>query len=190
MGRRKLLQSNELSAEEKTETLRMINDIRSQGALGNIQFGSSLTTTMLSTRMESMIWDDGLMDTAVSKAATCNLSINSDGDTLSTLYIQSSSRIPTVDPANVSVGEIVFDATDSASIMEAMSTALDGWRSQCLFLDYFSLGCDVSGSGTVQSCNNCRILLAETSRYIGCGFNDCPPGSMAVVCHTCMSIRV
>lgn len=96
------------------------------------------------------------MDSAMGKAMTCDLESNSDSDYLSSLYRNSTRKYPIVDPLKVSVGEVLFNATASSSIREAMIAALNGWRVQCLFLEYFSGGCDTSGVGRIQDCNNCR----------------------------------
>eukprot|EP01083_Nonionella_stella_P055348 146010_1 len=188
---RRLLSATELLPTDKEEILSEINKLRSRGALNGIQLGANagLRPMMRSTRMEAYIWDDALMYSAIRKAQTCDLSMATSNRTLSALYINNSHRIPIVDPTATFVGEIVYNATQSSNYHDAMDEALDQWESDCSYLEYQSKGCDLTRAPSLQNCDNCRRLLDETARYIGCGFSNCS-SSIVVVCHIYFSTNI
>ena len=124
------------------------------------------------------------------KAQTCDIHNPSLNTTLTQLYVSNPSRIPITDPSQALVGEIVYNATQSLTFNDAIDEALDAWIEDCKFLDYFNVDC-LSTAPSVQNCDNCRTLLDETARFIGCGFGECDSGeSIAVVCHIYYSTNV
>ena len=127
--------------------------------MNNIQLGNfGILSIMQSSRMEAYIWDDALMDSAMSKAQTCDVTSASSNETLAELYVDNPSRIPIVDSNKTLVGEVLFNATQSLTFIDAMNEALIGWELDCRFLDYFANGC-LSNAPSIQNCDNCRRCM-------------------------------
>ena len=181
-NRRHLLQIQfeELSAQNKSDILSQINVLRSDAATGAIQLGASPSPFQSSSRMERYFWDDALMDSAMIKASTCDTATPSNKTQLAISYINNPSRIPIIDPSSTLIGETLYTATLATTPLDAIVEAINQWRNtDCQQLDYFTNGCN---NIDTQICDNCRVILQETARYIGCGFSNCS-NSIAVACH-------
>ena len=158
---RHLLQSQleELTPADKVDILSQINALRSSGADGLVQLGVSANPLQQrSSRMEAYFWDDALMDSAMIKAQTCDVTTPSNSTILSLSYINNPSRIPIVDDTTLNktlVGEILFNATQSTIFTDALTEALAAWEVDCTYLDYLNVGC-LNTAPSIQNCDNCR----------------------------------
>ena len=167
-----------LSYFDTINILSLFNEARSSAAKGEgVIFGGGSARIQQSTSMESLIWDNGLSIIANQHANKCQY-VFSDEMIRCQSYFETYSqhRLPRINPTDIqSVGETIFkyDITtniDEINIVNIFSSAIFSWIDGCIKWQYFAMKCQDEYE---IECDNCLQVLAERTRYIGCGVSIC-----------------
>ena len=150
----------QLSTADRQALLDRLNQVRAETAAGLTPglFGNHPQAT----NMTSLLWDPGLESVATGWASQCQWGANPNR---SAEVNASSTRFPLPVTA---AGENSFASTESQTLALLLS-GIDNWANESLSFDYASNTCD-----TGQTCGHYTQVVWANTRYVGCGWAQCP----------------